>query len=143
MTPRTLPLCPTSDYPTRRHLLRGAASAALVTAAADAALAQPAAVEPDPHPAWLAALDRLHHDDRTIWGRTNEEVEALVHEMTRLEKLIGSTPSRTLAGAMAQLRMAYGILSDDGSVNLDRDTDALESAIATLERLLPGSAGHV
>ena len=108
-----------------------AASAPLAALAAGSALA----AEPvDPHPAWLAELETLRERDRR-GDMTDEEVDVLAGRMTELEELIGETPSGTFAGAVAQVRAAFVMLDDGGSVNLDRDTEALENALATLDAL--------
>lgn len=118
----------------RREALSRLALAGAAAALPPAALAGVAA---DPHPAWLAELVGLRERDR-IGGNTDEQVEALAARMTELEEMIGQTPSRTAAGALAQLGAALEMLENDGSVNLDRDTDALKAGLDTLDGLLAG-----
>lgn len=91
---------------------------------------------PDPHLAWIAELEALHaaDDDPTV-SHADEAIEARMRRMVALEELIGRTPSRTLAGAVAQVRGAFILLDLCGSVHLDRDTDALRGALATFDRL--------
>lgn len=124
---------------TRRTVLSRAASATpAVVLAAGSAVAL--AAGPDPHPAWVARLVAMHEFERTVKGCTDEEVSAFTDEMTELESLVAATPSTSVAGALAQVRSALILLDDGGSINLDRDTDALRHALATLERLWPEAA---
>ena len=117
--------------PSRRTLL---ATAALVAPAFLLPAIAAVAAEVDPHPVWhaewratLAALNRPGRpditDDDPDWLRLGE-----------LEELIGETPARSLAGVRVQLALVHHALSDVHSFS-DGDVTALESAMATLERL--------
>ena len=81
----------------RRTLLASAALVAPVSLLL--AIAAAAEQKPDPHLAWWAEIEALDARDGVVTGRTDEEIEAETDPMCALEDLIGSTPSRTLAGA--------------------------------------------
>ena len=93
------------------------------------------ATEPDPHPAWFAEWQRLL---AYLNGPDHPDVECLSelpewHRSLEVEDLIASTPARTLAGAVCQLRLArhYTMTSlPDDSAEV-----AAANALSTLERL--------
>jgi hypothetical protein len=135
MADATIPFRLSSDHPTRRALLAGAAAAPALALPAIAA-----AETLDLHVTWFAEwktlLDYLN-------GPATREVDDLAdlpeyRRALELERLIGATPARTVAGALAQLRIiaqwhgptiAYSACDGAGLAN----------ALATLERLA-GSA---
>jgi hypothetical protein len=96
------------------------------------------AAETDPHPAWLAEWQAL-----VDWcngpepGARELQEFPQYHRTLELEDLIGATPTTTLAGASAQLRlMRYWCTPD--SISNETLNAALENALATVERLAAG-----
>ena len=85
---------------TRRDVLL----AAPALAAAVALPASGAAVEPDPHLAWLEHWKRCRE---TINAAEEGEDAELWTESDRLEHLICETPASTAADAVAQLEVAF------------------------------------
>src|SRR4051794_35148648 len=133
MADTVIPFRSTADHPTRRALLAGAALA--VPAAALPALAA-APVEPDPHPAWYREWEALLDWCNTPGLRGGRDLVEFPqwHRLDELEGLIGATPARTVAGAVAQLRVVNHWLG--GNAYVGEAVDAgLENALATLERL--------
>jgi hypothetical protein len=99
------------------------------------------AAEPDPHPAWLAEWQRLV-DWCNSTGPGDRDLQDCPewHRSMELEDLIASTPARTLAGAVCQLRLTHYYA---GAAFPDDPADvAAANALVTLERLAGGQA-HV
>src|SRR5689334_16006010 len=90
--------------PSRRALLTGAALVA--PASLMPAIAGAAEQAPDPHLAWQrewrACLDHMDGPAGRLVGGLDELPEW--HRALELEDLIGNTPTRTLTGALVQLR---------------------------------------
>src|SRR3954470_22494967 len=130
MASTTEPRRSPSSRPSRRALL---GAGALAPAGALPAIA--AAAEPDPHPAWYREWEILLEwcDTADLGGRGPAEWPKY-HRSHELERLIGTTPAGTVAGALAQLRIVerwHG-----GTIAYSADDGAgLENALATLERL--------
>src|SRR5689334_15388141 len=122
-----------AHQPTRRALLAGAASTPVLALPAVAGAAGP---EPDPHPAWLAEWQACQD---AMNGPAGNAVDCLseLPEWRRaldLEGLIGMTPARTLAGAVAQMRLLawYDTQYTPAS---DATGATVGNVLATLERL--------
>ena len=64
-----------------------------------------------------------------------KEYDRLMSEAWSLEPLAAETPARTLAGVKAQLGMMLLGLTVSGGLNEEDETQSLENAIATLDRL--------
>jgi hypothetical protein len=141
MATTTVPFrSPSGQATSRRALLQGAGH----TAGFALALGVPAAIagEPaDPHLAWFAEWQRLVDwcDGAGPGDRDLQDCPEW-HQSFEIEQLIATTPARTLAGALCQLRLAryYTSASHTGE-NADY---AVENALASLERLAGGQA-HV
>jgi hypothetical protein len=96
--------------------------------------------EADPHPAWLvewqALVDWCNGPES---GARELEEFPQYHRTLELEDLIGATPTTTLAGASAQLRLMRYWCTPDSMPNETLNA-ALENAMATVERLAGGQA---
>lgn len=126
----------------RRALLRvvgGTATAALAVPAGG--LAQESFLSKDPHPAWFAEWQRLVDwcDGPEPGARELRDCPEW-HRCLAVEDLIATTPARTLAGALCQLRVSRYYTS--ASFPGDAADAAVENALATLERLA-GEQAHV
>ena len=120
----------------RRTILGRLASAATIVALPAAALA----AQPDPHPAWAREAEALIARGAVDRELSDEELDAIVDPLNRLENLIATTPAGTLAGAREQLVLVRRSLEHNEYDRMERA--ALANAQATLERLA-GSAAHV
>jgi hypothetical protein len=126
----------------RETISRRATLARLATTAAIAAPAVALAAPDvtDPHPAWLAEWQAL-----VDWcngpapGARELEEFPQYHRTLELEDLTGATPTTTLAGASAQLRLMRYWCTPDSMPNETLNA-ALENALATVERLAGGQA---
>jgi hypothetical protein len=136
MATTIVPFRSTSGQATSRRTVLAciaASSAATIPAAAIAG-------EADPHPAWLAEWQAL-----VDWcngpepGARELEEFPQYHRTLELEDLIGATPTTTLAGASAQLRLLRYWCTPDSMPNETLNA-ALENALATVERLAGGQA---
>lgn len=121
--------------PRRALLGTVAAAVGVITIAGTASTA----AETDPHPAWerqcAALLERIRGADLD-----EDEEEWLYEELERLEGLITDTPARTLAGVLAQVRLALDDVKDSSLTPPSVEERywperALLNAIATLETL--------
>jgi hypothetical protein len=129
------------SQPGRRAILARFAAVPMVAAVpADAADRANFTVYPDPHPAWLAEWQTL-----VDWcngpepGARELQDFPQYHRTLELEDLIGATPTTTLAGASAQLRLMRYWCTPDSMPNETLNA-ALENALATVERLAGGQA---
>jgi hypothetical protein len=127
----------------RRRAALALLAAAPATVAAPALPALAAAPGAGPHPAWLGEWRGL-----VAWfdGPTSPDDLSGTSEWDRLlelERLIGSTPAVTVAGAAAQLALATHYMGDDDAGMTDGAYDAFRRAIATVERLAAREARHV
>ena len=85
----------------------------------------------DPHATWWAEADRLARA-MEVRGLPQEPFDRLQDRHLALLQRIAETPARTVAGALAQIRVArIGIEFGEA----EWDGTALANAIATLERL--------
>ena len=84
----------------------------------------------DPHLEWERLL-RTVENGYTPSG----DDEARQAEQYALEDRIAETPAHTLAGVMAQLRVALSYVEIGSGTVSDCDVNALRNALATLERL--------
>jgi hypothetical protein len=136
MADATVPSNSPPSQPSRRNILTRLATASVVAVTPGVAIT----AEPDPHPAWFAEWEAL-----VDWcngpepGARELEEFPQYHRTLELEDLIGATPTTTLAGASAQLRlMRYWCTPD--SIPNETLNAALENAMATVERLAGGQA---
>ena len=123
------PLNTPTEQPTRRALLGTMAAAGIVGAAPAMA-----AGDVDPHLAWerqaSALLARVNAKPMS-----DAESDVIMDEVYEFEDLIGKTPTRTVAGAMVQLRLVRNYLDlAMGITSNGRDLAAMANAFATLER---------
>ena len=121
-----VPLNTSTDQPSRRALL-GALTAA---GAASVVPAEALAGEQDPHLAWWAEHQRL--DALSLEVAMGPDFEALLSDQFDLIGRIATTPAATAAGVLAQA-LVVRLGMEMGESQFDRD--ALENALATLERL--------
>ncbi len=129
MAQTTVPLNTPSEQPTRRTLLGTMAAAGIVGAAP--AMAAGAA---DPHLAWERQASALQARVSTK-PMSDAESDVIMDEVYEFEDLIGKTPTRTVAGAMVQLRLVRNYLDlAMGISNSGCDLAAMANAFATLER---------
>jgi hypothetical protein len=131
------PVAGSADHLSRRNILAGLATAPVVAAVPiDLAIAQ----INDPHPAcfaeWEALVDWCNGPEP---GARELEEFPQYHRTLELEDLIGATPTTTLAGASAQLRLMRYWCTPDSMPNETLNA-ALENALATVERLAGGQA---
>src|SRR3954454_4491434 len=132
MASTTEPRRSPSSRPSRRALL---GAAALAPAAALPARAAAVPVGPDPHPAWYREWEILLEwcDTADLGGRELAECTEY-HRSHELERLIGTTPAGTVAGALAQLRVLDYYHGESLCLS-EGDAAGLANALATLERL--------
>ena len=130
MASTIIPFRSPSLQPTRRRALAQLATGATVASIPGAGLT----AELDPHPAWFAEWEAL-----VDWCNGPDPGDRELkdcpewHRSLEVEDLIASTPARTLAGAVCQLRLArhYTMTSfPDDSAEV-----AVANALSTLERL--------
>jgi hypothetical protein len=99
----------------------------------------PDAVLLDPHPAWLEEYFALRE-----WCNGDEAPENLDDDVPQwarsceLEDLIADTPAHTLAGVLAQVRLAQA--HDGGSVGDANLLTAIDNAVEALERITGGAS---
>ena len=99
-----------------------------------AAPAMGAGAETDPHLAWERQASALQARVSTK-PMSDAESDAVMDEVYEFEDLIGKTPTRTVAGAMVQLRLVRNYLDlAMGISNSGCDLAAMANAFATLER---------
>lgn len=111
---------------TRRTLISGAATAAVVAPAA----AFTAVAEQDPHLAWAAEIARLEQ-----LPEADDEAFAVTCDLIcALQDRLASTPAHTLAGVEVQLRHVLDC-HRDGSQLGSGEEQALENALATIKQL--------
>ena len=118
----------TQTLATSRRTLLGCAAALAVPAGAAAA-----AVEADPHPAWLAAILELR-DRINTGGLTEEQSDQLFDEKCELEDRLYERQAQTLAGLRAQIAGAVQAV-DRGTFNEEIEGLGLRNALATLDML--------
>src|SRR6476469_7825944 len=104
MADANVPLNTPTEPPTRRALLGTMAAAGIVGAAPAVA-----AGEADPPLAWERQASALQARVSTK-PMSDAESDAGMDEVYEFEDLIGKTPTRTVAGAMAQLRLVRNYL---------------------------------
>ena len=114
---------------TARRALLGRIAAGAALAAPAAALA--ATQKPDPHPAWLAEVERLKAEINAC--ATDEASNHLAERKGALESLIGETPARTMAGVRAQVTLALAHLEYFSEASAEEA--GLRNALATLDQL--------
>ena len=132
MAQTTVPLNTPTEQPTRRTLLGTMAAAGIVGAAPTAVMA--GAGETDPHLAWERQVSALQARVSTK-PMSDAESDVIMDEVYEFEDLIGKTPTRTVAGAMVQLRLVRNYLDlAMGISNSGCDLAAMANAFATLER---------
>jgi hypothetical protein len=123
---------PKADMPSttsRRTLLAGAALAAPA-----AVLPAVAPAGPDPYLAWSAEWRILVDWCNSSTGERDLDEFPQWHRSVELERLIAKTPTATLAGAVAQLRLVRHFVGEVGPES--RVVRAgIPNALATLERL--------
>lgn len=118
----------TSTTTSRRALLGAVVAAPMVTTTTAQARTGPQAE--DPHPAWWAEYQQL--DAEGLGFADGDAFNELIDEQNDLLAEIATTPAATIAGALAQVRVVkLGIEMGEAAW----DEDALDNAIATLERL--------
>lgn len=91
----------------------------------------------EPHLAWhaemIALRDLLDGPERP--GLTEEDEEAEYDRLHELYDLISTTPAETMAGVQEQLRVAHYCAKTWKGDRNEPVEDALQHAIATIERL--------